>query len=60
MKQKSFYDVAEVAKIVGRSTEATRKWLRRLGVARKVGGRWFVTRSQLIGLYPEVFQKLAQ
>jgi hypothetical protein len=57
---KLYYQMAEIAGVVGKSTEATRKWLLRQGIATKRGGRWVVTGGKLLASLPEVFQRLAQ
>jgi hypothetical protein len=55
-----YFEIAEIAPLLGKSTEAARKQLVRAGAVRKIGSRWVMTRSKLIALYPEAFQKLAR
>jgi hypothetical protein len=57
--KKVYYTMAEAGVLLGKSTEAARKWLLRGGLPRKVGGRWMVSSSQLMALFPDMFQSLA-
>lgn len=57
--EKVYFETSEIAAALGKSTEATRKWLSRHGISRKRGGRWVVTAGRLLAELPEVFQKLA-
>jgi hypothetical protein len=55
-----YYSMAEVGQMTGKSTDAARKWLQRLGACRKLGGRWVTTTSQLAAAFPEAFQAFAR
>lgn len=57
---KLYFSTTEVAQMTGKSTEAARKWLKRNGAARKVGGRWLVSVSRLAASFPEAFQELGR
>lgn len=58
--KKIYYSTREVAAMLGMTVSGARKWLRRNGGARKVGGRWKTTPSRLAAAFPEEFQALAR
>ncbi len=58
--KKVYYDTAEVAKMIGLTTEKARYWLKREGVVRKRGGRYYTTISRLMSAFPEAFQSVAR
>ena len=58
--RKIYYSTADVAVMLGMTVSGARKWLRRNGGARKVGGRWKTTASRLAAAFPEEFQALAR
>lgn len=55
---KPYYEMAELAGVLRKSTEAARKQFQRAGVAKKMHGRWVVTGGRLLSDYPELFHAL--
>lgn len=59
-QKKIYYTTAEVAKVLGKSTETARKWLKREGALMKRGGHYYTTAARLYSAFPEAFQELAR
>lgn len=55
-----YFSVVQLAELLDMTTIAARKWIQRNKAGRKIGGRWFATRSQLAAAFPEAFQELAR
>jgi hypothetical protein len=55
----TYLSVPDVARLLGWTTRATRKWLTKAGVLMRRGGRPVTTPERLHAEFPEVFQRLA-
>lgn len=58
--QKNYLTTAEVAEILGYTTNGARLWLIRNNAARKNGRYWITTPSQLLAAFPEAFQSVVR
>lgn len=58
--KKIYFTPAEVAQVIGRTTQTARIWLRREGALLKRGGRYYTTAERLLAAFPEAFQELAR
>jgi hypothetical protein len=50
---------ADVAKVLGWETRRAKRWLRKSGAGRKVGGRYVATPASLLRHFPEAFEAMA-
>lgn len=53
-----YFDMREIAKLVGKTTPATRNWLVRNGAAVKRGGRVVTTPALLREAFPEIYDEI--
>lgn len=62
MKQvrKTYLTTAQVAEILGYTTNGARLWLIRNNAAEKRGRHWITTPSRLAAAFPEAFQAMAR
>ena len=54
------FSMATVAGVLGWSTDRTRQWFCRQGIAVKVGGRWTVTPDALRANFPAVADRITE
>jgi Helix-turn-helix domain len=47
----------ELAARIGVQVDTVSKWCRTRGLGRRIGGRWYVTREQVIAAFPDAFQR---
>jgi hypothetical protein len=60
MKQQLEYTPRQVADMIGMTFSGALRWLKRNGLAVKVGGRWRVSLSRLAAEFPETYQRLGR
>jgi len=60
--KKVYFTMREVARLLDptgkMSTETAREWCQRERAARKMGSRWYATRSKLLAAFPELYSAL--